>query len=113
MRLAQFEKLITGRTHSLFHEEITGNLSLLRSELSASRILVIGAAGSIGSALVKQLAALRPPGIVLIDLDENALVELVRDLRSSPGVALPDDFATLSIGLGSREFERYCSEAIP
>ncbi|MDD5168496.1 MAG: polysaccharide biosynthesis protein [Syntrophales bacterium] len=67
--------------------------------------MVIGAAGSIGSAFVKQLVPYGPKSLHLVDISENNLVEVVRDLRSSL-IELPDDFKTFAVAMGSDEFEK-------
>jgi FlaA1/EpsC-like NDP-sugar epimerase len=97
---------ITSRTISLFSNDLEHNNLLLRSLLANARILVVGAAGSVGGAFVKQLAYYSPKALHLIDISENNLVEVVRDLRCS-NIALPDDFSALPIALGSLEMERY------
>jgi len=76
------------------------------SIINAAKILVIGAAGSVGSAFVRQLAMFTPKTLHVVDISENNLVELVRDLRCS-SVVLPDDFLALPIALGSIEMERF------
>jgi FlaA1/EpsC-like NDP-sugar epimerase len=45
------------------------------------RILVTGAGGSIGSELCRQLAAMEPKGLILLDKDENSIFEIDTDLR--------------------------------
>src|SRR5215208_4988625 len=80
------EKLVahvTGRTRSLFLDDLEAHWEQLSDFVRSSRFLVIGAAGSIGSAFVKQLLLFRPKSLVLVDISENALADLVRDLRSS------------------------------
>ena len=109
----RYEHIVTGRTESLFAEDIRANADALREALSGQRIAVVGAAGSIGSAVVKTLLRFAPGALTLIDLSENNLVELVRDLRSTDGLRLPPEFATLPIGLGSVEFARYFAESKP
>ena len=109
----RYEHIVTGRTESLFAEDIRGNADALREALSGKRIAVVGAAGSIGSAVVKTLLRFAPGALALIDLSENNLVELVRDLRSTDGLRLPAEFSTLPIGLGSVEFARYFAESKP
>src|ERR1041384_1209171 len=64
---------VTGRTRSLFLEDIEGHWDRLSDIVRSSRFLVIGAAGSIGSAFVKQLLLFRPKSLVLVDISENAL----------------------------------------
>ena len=84
----------------------------LREACSHARILVIGAAGSIGAAVVKLLASLEPAALVLVDMNENNLADLVRALRAGP-YRLPDDFATSVAMLGTPGFERFLSAAGP
>jgi len=95
---------ILGRDKSLFEEDIEKYQSELRDIISQTRILVIGAAGSIGSAFVKQVLQYHPTSLHLVDLNENNLVELVRDLRSS-SLNIPKNFKTMAIGLGNWEFK--------
>ena len=109
----RYEHLITGRSESLFADDIRANAGALSEALSGKRIAVVGAAGSIGSAVVKTLLRFAPGALALIDLSENNLVELVRDFRSTDGLRLPAEFATLPIGLGSVEFARYFAETKP
>jgi len=109
----RYEHIITGRTESLFADDIRANAGALSEALSGKRIAVVGAAGSIGSAVVKTLLRFAPGALALIDLSENNLVELVRDFRSTDGLRLPTEFATLPIGLGSVEFARYFAETKP
>jgi FlaA1/EpsC-like NDP-sugar epimerase len=99
---------ITGRQKSLFTSDLAVNKTSLNSIIKGTRILVIGAAGSVGSSFVKQLTSFFPAKLHLIDISENNLVELVRDLRCSP-LRLPDDFCALPIAFGSLEIERYLS----
>jgi FlaA1/EpsC-like NDP-sugar epimerase len=89
----------------MFADDLADHLSEISESVHGSRVLVIGAAGSIGSAFVRQLLPLQPAGLHLVDISENNLVEVVRDLRSSQ-VTLPDDFKTFAIALGSREFDQ-------
>lgn len=108
-----YESLATGRTSSLFEQDVQNNASALHERVGGLRVAVIGAAGSIGGAVVRNILRFNPKSIVLIDLNENNLVELVRDLRSSTGVNIPQDFSTLPIGLGSVECTRYFKEVAP
>jgi FlaA1/EpsC-like NDP-sugar epimerase len=103
---------ITGRDRSLFDRDMERNRCALREAFSRARILVIGAAGSIGAAVVKLLASLEPAALVLVDMNENSLADLVRALRAGP-YRLPDDFATSVVMLGTPGFERFLSAAGP
>ncbi|MCC6525620.1 MAG: polysaccharide biosynthesis protein [Polyangiaceae bacterium] len=108
-----YEYLATGRSSSLFAEDVREHAAELDREIGGSRVAVVGAAGSIGSSVVRSLLAHRPRALVLVDLSENNLVEIVRELRSDPTIAMPEDFATLPIGLGSLECSRYFRESAP
>ena len=111
--LLNYEEIVTQRSDSLFDVDMYANEALLRERINGSRIAIVGAAGSIGSSVVKTLLRFKPSALSLIDLDENDLVELVRDLRSTAGLTIPDDFTTMPIGLGSVEFDRYFRDSKP
>jgi FlaA1/EpsC-like NDP-sugar epimerase len=103
------EKLVahvTGRTRSLFLDDLEAHWEQLSDFVRSSRFLVIGAAGSIGSAFVKQLLLFRPKSLVLVDISENALADLVRDLRSSDW-PVPERFATSVVAFGDPGFIRF------
>lgn len=103
---------ILGRSGSLFQTDMEAHQTQIFASVAGSRILVTGAAGSIGSAFVEQLVAFRPAAIHLVDPSENNLVEIVRSLRSSDQTP-PDDFRTWAIGMGSPEFEHFLAAAKP
>ena len=96
---------ILKRPASMFGEDMAEHREAVRDAIAGARILVIGAAGSIGCAFVTQLIPYRPGALHLVDVSENNLVEVVRDLRSS-SPALPEDFRTFPVAVGSEEFER-------
>ncbi|MBF0381953.1 MAG: polysaccharide biosynthesis protein [Magnetococcales bacterium] len=108
----QILKKILGRDRSLFHNDLAKYNSELDEKIAGKRILVVGAAGSIGSAFVKQLMLYRPKSVHLVDPAENNLVELVRDLRSS-SLQLPEDFMTISISMGSLMFSHFLESQKP
>ncbi len=95
---------ILGRSQSFLSEDVSGSQQQLRDTLSRSRVLVIGAAGSIGSAFVMELARYSLRGLHLLDVSENNLVEVVRQLRSG-GIRLPDDFRTYAIDFSALEMQ--------
>ena len=109
----RYEHLITGPKEALFASDFQANEEALREALGGKRVAVVGAAGSIGSAVVKTLLRFAPGALALLDLSENNLVELVRDLRSTGDLRLPAEFTTLPIGMGSVEFARYFAETKP
>lgn len=94
---------ILGRRRSLFADDVEGNEAALAEAIGGARLLVVGAAGSIGGAFVRQVVRYRPRALHLLDINENTLVEVVRDLRASR-LSLPDDFRSVSIDFGSPEF---------
>ena len=102
--------IVTGRKESLFDWDIQSRKSKFNERIGGSRILVIGGAGSIGSATVKELAIYRPSALHVVDLSENTMVELVRDLRGSQTPFEVKDFRTLSLDYGSEIFHRFLLE---
>ena len=94
-------KLI-GRKNHLFVSDINKNYDKLKDIVSSSSFLVIGGAGSIGSAVVKEIFKRNPKKLHVVDINENNLTELVRDIRSSFGY-LEGDFKTFALDIGSIE----------
>jgi len=95
---------LIGRKKALFFndiEDLANDLSLLVKD---SRFLVIGGAGSIGQAVTKEIFKRNPRSLHVVDISENNMVELVRDLRSTLGY-IDGDFRTFSIDCGGEEFE--------
>jgi len=76
---------LIGRDRELFADDLREHEMEIRSLLGSSRILVIGAAGTIGRAVSKELFQRNPRVLHVVDLSENSLTELVRDIRSSVG----------------------------
>ena len=106
MNALKLDQTVFGRGKSFLAHAIESAEDTLQNRISGARMLVIGSAGSIGSAFVKVLSGYAPKALWLVDPSENNLVEVVRDLRSS-GISLPDDFGTVAIGFGSPEFEAF------
>lgn len=96
-------KLI-GRTEALFDDDIEQYDKELKEQISNSSFLVLGGAGSIGQAVVKEIFKRNPKSIHVVDLSENNLTELVRDLRSSIGY-ISGDFQTFALDIGSEVFD--------
>jgi FlaA1/EpsC-like NDP-sugar epimerase len=99
----QLVSTVIGRSTSLFDADLREHSDEVKRRFSGSRVMVIGAAGSIGSAVVRQLIAYGPAMLSLVDPNENGLVELVREARSGR-LAVPPDFETHAIELGTVEF---------
>ena len=93
-----------GRNSSLFSQDIDARKSQLLRNVAASSFLVIGGAGTIGQAVVKEIFSRNPKKLDVVDINENNLVELVRDLRSTVGYG-SGDFQTYALDCGSVEFE--------
>ena len=98
-------KLI-GREKELFQDDITKNDAELKDIISSSSFLVIGAAGSIGQAVTKEIFKRNPKKLHVVDLSENNMVELVRDIRSSYGY-IDGDFQTFALDIGSCEYDAF------
>ncbi|WP_096018407.1 polysaccharide biosynthesis protein [Campylobacter lanienae] len=97
-------KLI-GRDEPLFGLDIENLNSDLKDIINRSKFLVVGGAGSIGQAVVKEIFAREPKLLDVVDISENNLVELVRDIRSSYGY-IGGEFATYAIDAGSQIFAK-------
>ena len=77
---------------------------MLEQIVAKSRFLVIGGAGSIGQAVAKEIFKRDPKSLHVVDISENNMVELVRDIRSTEGYG-SGDFKTFAIDCGAAEFE--------
>ena len=97
---------LIGRSEELFAEDIATHEAALRSLISDSSFLVIGGAGSIGQAVVKEIFKRSPRKLHVVDISENNLVELVRDVRSSLGY-IAGDFSTVALDSGTPEFDAF------
>jgi FlaA1/EpsC-like NDP-sugar epimerase len=95
-------KLI-GRTAPLFADDISSRRKELEALVSNSRFLVIGGAGSIGQAVTREIFKRNPLALHVVDISENNMVELVRDIRSTLGY-IDGDFRTFAIDCGSNEY---------
>ena len=95
-------KLI-GRTAPLFGDDISSRRNELEGLASNSRFLVIGGAGSIGQAVTREIFKRNPRALHVVDISENNMVELVRDIRSTLGY-INGDFRTFAIDCGSNEY---------
>ena len=100
---------VLGRSESFLRKDLLGATTDIFEAVTSNRILVIGAAGSIGGSFVRELVAYEPGLLHLVDISENNLAEVVRDLRSS-GAALPDDFATFALDYGAAEMRALLQE---
>lgn len=104
---------VTGRSESLFQSDWERFQPELAAKIEGRSALVIGGAGSIGSAFVKALLQFRPARLLVVDTNENALTELVRDLRSSLDYQIPPVFWTYPVDFGDAVFEKILRQAGP
>ena len=98
-------KLI-GREEEIFEKDISTYDNELSKIVSNSSFLVIGGAGSIGQAVTKEIFKRNPLKLHVVDISENNMVELVRDLRSSYGY-VNGDFQTFALDIGSVEYDAF------
>jgi len=97
---------LIGRKKELFVQDISDHEQELSKIVSFSSFLVIGGAGSIGQAVVKEVFKRNPKKLHVVDISENNLVELVRDIRSSFGY-IAGDFKTYALDIGSIEYDAF------
>lgn len=95
---------IIGRDHRLFDADVAANEAELSEKVRSSKFLVIGAAGTIGQATTREIFKRNPKVLHAVDISENNMVELVRDLRSTLGY-IDGDFRTFALDCGSRAFD--------
>lgn len=94
----------------MFASDIEANRDCLVREIEGKSVLVIGGAGSIGSQFIRSICQFRPGKLVVVDLSENGLALLTRDLRSSYGMFVPEDYRTYTLNFGDPIFERIFRE---
>jgi len=97
---------LIGRTKQLFSNDIINLKKELESNISSSSFLVLGGAGSIGQAVTKEIFKRNPKKLHVVDISENNMVELVRDIRSSFGY-IKGDFQTFALDIGSIEYDAF------
>ncbi|GAB2770427.1 UDP-N-acetylglucosamine 4,6-dehydratase [Salinimicrobium soli] len=108
MELGNILNLI-GRTKPLFEEDVLYYEKELLKNVSSSSFLIIGGAGSIGQAVTKEIFKRNPKKLHVVDISENNLVELVRDIRSSFGY-IDGDFKTYALDIGSLEYDAFIKD---
>ena len=97
---------LIGRQQDLFTTDIVNNEALLSNLVSNATFLVLGGAGTIGQAVTKEIFKRNPKKLHVVDIDENNMVELVRDIRSSLGY-IEGDFQTFALDIGSIEYDAF------
>lgn len=101
---------VTFRPVSMFAPDIEANKDKLTEEIKGKKVCVIGGAGSIGSSFIKAVLRFEPKSAVIVDLNENGLAELVRDVRSTEGLYVPDEFRCYTLNFADPIFERIFRE---
>lgn len=101
---------VTMRQVSMFEKDIQDNRDILSKEICGKSVCVIGGAGSIGSSFIKAVLPFEPAKVVVIDLNENGLAELVRDIRSTHGLFCPVEFRCYTLNFADPIFERIFRE---
>ena len=97
---------LIGRYSGLLEKDISTNSSELQKHVALSSFLVLGGAGSIGQAVVKEIFKRNPKKLHVVDISENNLAELVRDIRSSLGY-INGDFQTFALDIGSSVYDAF------
>ncbi|WP_041383408.1 polysaccharide biosynthesis protein [Polaribacter sp. MED152] len=97
-------KHVTNRKISMFLEDIKQNEAQLNKEIKNKTVLVIGGAGTIGSSYIKALLPFQPKSLVVVDINENGLTELTRDIRSTNKIVVPEEYVTYPMSYSDSVF---------
>lgn len=97
---------VVKRPKSMFLDDIESNRDKLSAKIEGKTLLVIGGAGSIGSSFIRAILPFKPATLVVVDTNENALAELTRDLRSTKGMFVPEDYLPYPMDFSSPVFEK-------
>jgi FlaA1/EpsC-like NDP-sugar epimerase len=106
MKIEDIYHKVLGRETSLFSEDLRNYAGELEKSISGKSVLVIGGAGTIGASFIKAVLKFRPEKLVVIDVNENGLTELVRNLRSTAGQYVPSQFYTYPLSFDNPVFEK-------
>ncbi len=97
---------VVRRKQSMFSGDIEKNKAELERKIKEKSVLVIGGAGRIGSAYVKEILKYNPRSMTIVDLNENGLAEITRDLRSDGSITVPGEYKTYPMNYHSEVFEK-------
>jgi len=100
---------LIGRNEELFESDVNNHEHDLSSIVRSSNFLIIGGAGSIGQAVTKEIFKRNPKKLHVVDISENNMVELVRDIRSSLGY-IDGEFKTFALDIGSVEYDAFIKQ---
>lgn len=101
--IAQF---VTSRQNSMFDGDIKINEKALFANIKNASVLVIGGAGTIGSSFIRALLPFEPKSLVVVDINENGLTELTRDIRSTDKWNVPQDYVTYPMDYNTAVFKK-------
>lgn len=101
---------VTKRPQSMFLSDIEANKETLTQEIQGKSVCVIGGAGSIGSSFIRAVLPFKPSKLIVVDLNENGLAELTRDLRSTYGLYIPEEYRAYTLNFADPIFERIFRE---
>ncbi len=104
---------VTGRSEDLFAADLQSRKQEITDRLRASRVLVIGGAGSIGSSTVDLISQYQPVAVHVVDQDENNLAEVVRNYRNNEQGSSVTEFRTMALDYGSGVMRRFLNETPP
>ncbi len=113
MSSSEVYSLATSRCSEMFQEDLLAKRLELEETIGGARILVVGGAGTIGSATIRELCGFKPAALDIVDLNENGLAELVRDLRSSGILDAATELLVLPLDVGSPIMTRFLLERPP
>lgn len=97
---------ITYRPKSMFIGDIKKNKEQLTKEIKDKSVLVIGGGGTIGSSYIRAILPFKPSKLVVVDISENNLTELTRDLRSTYKMFVPEEYRTYPLSYADPIFEK-------
>ena len=101
---------VTHRPFSMFESDIENYSEQLTQEIEGKSVCVIGGAGSIGSSFIKAVLRFRPGKLIVVDLNENGLAELTRDIRSTEGLYVPQEYRAYTLNFADPIFARIFRE---
>ena len=101
---------VTFRPSSMFEADIKVNAEKLTREIEGKSVCVIGGAGSIGSSFIKAVLMFKPGKLVVVDLNENGLAELTRDIRSTEELFVPEEYRAYTLNFADPIFTRIFRE---
>jgi FlaA1/EpsC-like NDP-sugar epimerase len=102
---------ITGRSVKMFNSDIEEHKELLSKEIKDKKVLVIGGAGTIGSSFIRAILPFKPAELMVVDINENGLTELTRDLRSTYEMYVPENYKTYPLSYADPIFEKIFRKA--